>query len=90
MGFIETPYRKVEKGKVDMSGKAFYITAEDEDDSYIAQANADLKVSGHFTQGHVDTTAKITSASLNDSNNFGETEVPKVPIKFSHLLSIKS
>ena len=55
MGFIETPYRKVEKGKVDMSGKAFYLTAEDEDDSYIAQANADLKVSGHFKNNLVKT-----------------------------------
>ena len=55
MGFIETPYRQVEKGKVDMSGKAFYLTAEDEDDSYIAQANADLKASGHFKNNLVKT-----------------------------------
>ena len=55
MGFIETPYRKVNKGKVDMSGKAFYLTAEDEDNSYIAQANADLKQSGHFKNNLVKT-----------------------------------
>ena len=41
--------------KVDMSGKAFYLTAEDEDNSYIAQANADLKQSGHFKNNLVKT-----------------------------------
>ncbi|HBZ39907.1 MAG TPA: DNA-directed RNA polymerase subunit beta, partial [Balneola sp.] len=29
MGFIETPYRKVENGKVDMSGNVLYLTAEE-------------------------------------------------------------
>ena len=50
MGFIETPYRKVdkEKGKVDMSGNVQYLTAEDEDTHNIAQANAPLKENGTF------------------------------------------
>ena len=46
MGFIETPYRQVNDGKVDLSGKISYLTAEDEDNSYIAQANVPLKSSG--------------------------------------------
>ena len=48
MGFIETPYRKVEGGKVDLSGKIQYLTAEDEDQSFIAQANVSLKDNGSF------------------------------------------
>jgi len=48
MGFIETPYRDVSDGKVDLSGKVNYLTAEDEDDSYIAQANVPLKTNGAF------------------------------------------
>ena len=48
MGFIETPYRDVSGGKVDLSGKVNYLTAEDEDDSYIAQANVPLKTNGSF------------------------------------------
>ena len=48
MGFIETPYRDVSGGKVDLSGKVNYLTAEDEDDSYIAQANVPLKTNGTF------------------------------------------
>ncbi len=48
MGFIETPYRKVDDGKVDMSGDVLYLTAEEEDTHNIAQANAPLKDSGNF------------------------------------------
>ncbi|MEO6188322.1 MAG: DNA-directed RNA polymerase subunit beta [Ginsengibacter sp.] len=41
MGFIETPYRKVHDGKVDMK-KVFFLSAEEEDSAKIAQANAPL------------------------------------------------
>jgi DNA-directed RNA polymerase subunit beta len=53
MGFIETPYREVQDGKVDMSGNISYLTAEEEDTHYIAQANAPLKDSGHFVNEKV-------------------------------------
>merc|ERR1711991_261893 len=39
MGFIETPYREVNEGTVDMSGNVKYLTAEEEDTHNIAQAN---------------------------------------------------
>jgi len=48
MGFIETPYREVIKGKVDMSGNVKYLTAEEEDTHNIAQANAPLSDRGDF------------------------------------------
>ncbi len=53
MGFIETPYREVEKGKVDMSGNVKYLTAEEEDTHNIAQANAPLKDGGNFVNDRV-------------------------------------
>jgi DNA-directed RNA polymerase subunit beta len=53
MGFIETPYREVVDGKVDMSGNISYLTAEEEDTHFIAQANAPLKDSGHFVNDRV-------------------------------------
>jgi DNA-directed RNA polymerase subunit beta len=53
MGFIETPYRTVEKGLVDMSGNVTYLTAEEEDTHNIAQANAPLKDSGEFVNDRV-------------------------------------
>ncbi len=45
-GFLETPYRKVSKGKV--SDEVEYLTAEQEDNFTIAQANAPLSENGKF------------------------------------------
>ncbi|MFY0653737.1 MAG: DNA-directed RNA polymerase subunit beta [Cyclobacteriaceae bacterium] len=53
MGFIETPYRNVEKGKVNMTSQVEYLTAEEEDTHNIAQANAPLKDNGQFINDKV-------------------------------------
>ena len=53
MGFIETPYRQVSDGKVDLSGQISYLTAEEEDNSLIAQANVPLKSTGQFVESTV-------------------------------------
>ena len=46
-GFIETPYRKVTKGKV--ADEVDYLSAIEEGKFTIAQANAELDKKGHFT-----------------------------------------
>ena len=46
-GFIETPYRKVGRGKV--QGEIDYLTADVEDECTIAQANAELTEEGKFS-----------------------------------------
>jgi len=48
LGFIETPYRKVEEGKIDLSADPIYLNAEDEEDKVIAQANVELNDNGEF------------------------------------------
>ncbi|WP_016775907.1 DNA-directed RNA polymerase subunit beta [Anaerophaga thermohalophila] len=54
LGFIETPYRKVETSKVDLSNKGvFYLTAEEEEAKIIAQANAPLDDDGRFVNSKV-------------------------------------
>ena len=45
MGFLETPYRKVENGKVDIN-EFGYLSAEEEEGMKIAQANIPLKEDG--------------------------------------------
>jgi DNA-directed RNA polymerase subunit beta len=50
-GFIETPYRKVVKGKV--SDQVDYLTADEEDEHIIAQANAPLTADNHFAEERV-------------------------------------
>ncbi len=46
-GFIETPYREVESNRV--SDRIVYLSALDEEDKVIAQANAQLDTHGRFT-----------------------------------------
>ncbi|HEX9124694.1 MAG TPA: DNA-directed RNA polymerase subunit beta [Actinomycetota bacterium] len=50
-GFIETPYRRVVKGKV--TEKINYLSADEEDRHVIAQANAALKDDGSFADAQV-------------------------------------
>ncbi|MHB8336299.1 MAG: DNA-directed RNA polymerase subunit beta [Ignavibacteriaceae bacterium] len=50
-GFLETPYRKVERGKV--LDQVEYLTAEQEDNYTIAQANATLTEQSKFSQDRV-------------------------------------
>jgi len=48
MGFIETPYRTVENGRVILDKPVIYLTAEEEDGHHIAQANVPLDKKGNF------------------------------------------
>ena len=49
LGFIETPYRKVENAVVDLSAEGVkYLSAEEEEGLVIAQANAKVGENGHF------------------------------------------
>ena len=50
-GFIETPYRRVDKGKV--TAKIDYLSADEEDKHVIAQANARLSSDGTFQDTQV-------------------------------------
>jgi DNA-directed RNA polymerase subunit beta len=48
LGFIETPYRAVENGKVALDKEPIYLSAEEEDAKMIAQANAGVDDKGNF------------------------------------------
>ena len=52
MGFIETPYRKVDNGRVDMK-KITFLSAEEEDTAKIAQANIDIDDKGNFVEDKI-------------------------------------
>jgi DNA-directed RNA polymerase subunit beta len=54
LGFIETPYRKVENSKVNLNGdEVVYLTAEEEEGKIIAQGNAPLTDEGNFIRTRV-------------------------------------
>jgi DNA-directed RNA polymerase subunit beta len=53
MGFIETPYRRVHEGQVMVNDAVTYLSAEEEDDKVIAQANAIIDEEGNFVKEKV-------------------------------------
>ena len=54
LGFIETPYRKVEEGKVDMTLKGIvYMSAEEEEEKMVAQANVHIDETGQITDDRI-------------------------------------
>jgi DNA-directed RNA polymerase subunit beta len=46
LGFLETPYRKVENGVIDLKSEPIYLSAEEEEDKLIAQAHIDIADDG--------------------------------------------
>ncbi|UOE40647.1 DNA-directed RNA polymerase subunit beta [Chryseobacterium suipulveris] len=53
LGFIETPYRKVANGKVDLKSPAIFLNAEDEEEKVIAQANVEMTDDGTISTDRV-------------------------------------
>ena len=82
MGFIETPYREVNEGKVDMSGSVKYLTAEEEDTHNIAQANAPLEDSGDFIND------KVKARFEGDFPVVGPTELKYMDVAPNQIVSV--
>ncbi len=53
LGFIETPYRKVDEGVIDYEVDPIYLSAEEEEDKIIAQANTVVDNKGAFVNEKV-------------------------------------
>tara|TARA_B100001287_G_scaffold271585_1_gene272082 strand:- start:5143 stop:8955 length:3813 start_codon:yes stop_codon:yes gene_type:complete len=53
MGFIETPYRKVKNGVVDLNSDPIYLSAEEEENKLIAQSNVNVNKSGKILDDKV-------------------------------------
>jgi len=68
-GFIETPYRRVDKKKGIVTKLVDYLTADDEDRFIVAQANEPLNEEGHFIHDRV---------GARSGKDFLETEKDKV------------
>src|SRR5690606_35739681 len=52
-GFIETPYRKVQEGVVDIKGNPVYLSAEEEEEQMIAQATVEVDDKGKILHDKV-------------------------------------
>jgi DNA-directed RNA polymerase subunit beta len=83
MGFIETPYRKVENGKVDMK-KLSFLSAEEEDLAKIAQANSQLNDKGEFVE------EKIVSRQTGDFPILEKTEVEYMDVAPNQIVGLSA
>ncbi len=63
-GFLETPYRKVMDGRV--TDEVVYLTADEEEEYVVAQANAKLNADGTFLEDRVLARRSPQAASLRD------------------------
>ena len=71
-GFIESPYRKVENGKV--TNKVVYMPADEEEKYVIAQANTAVNADGTFSDAKVLVRRSPQAASLEDLKRMLEAE----------------
>ena len=53
LGFISTPYRTINEGKVEVDKPVIYLTAEEEDSKVIAQAVSNIDEKGNFKDARV-------------------------------------
>jgi DNA-directed RNA polymerase subunit beta len=83
MGFIETPYRKVHDGKVDMK-KLTYLSAEEEDIAKIAQANIALDDKGNFVED------KIVSRQTGDFPILDRNEVEYMDVAPNQIVGLSA
>ena len=93
-GFIESPYRVVKNGKV--TDEIVYLTADEEEDYVVAQANAPLKPNGAFEEDRVLVRRSPQAATLGDLKLMLErdvyfaatTEISFVPAEEVQLMDV--
>src|SRR5438105_2552972 len=79
-GFLETPYRKAENGKV--STHIDYLTADREEQYVVAQANAQIDDKGHFT------TPRVTCRAKGDFVDVEPSRVDYMDVSPKQLVSV--
>jgi DNA-directed RNA polymerase subunit beta len=82
-GFVETPYRKVIKGKV--TDQIEYLTADMEDRSVIAQANAVIDEKGNFTEDKV-----LARARHNDPDYVDAVDLDFMDVSPKQIVSVSA
>ena len=83
MGFIETPYRKVHDGKVNMKELTF-LSAEEEDLAKIAQANTPLDEKGNFSE------QKIVSRETGDFPILDKNDVEYMDVAPNQIVGLSA
>lgn len=82
LGFIETPYKTVTEGKVSLNQPAVYLSAEEEENNVIAQANTSVDQDGLLVQH------KIKARHLADYPILDRSEINLIDIAPNQIASI--
>jgi DNA-directed RNA polymerase subunit beta len=83
LGFIETPYRKVVSGKINISDKGVvYLSAEEEDDKIIGQANS------HYNKEGFLMTERVKSRSHGDFPDIEKDKLDYMDVAPNQIASI--
>ena len=82
MGFIETPYIKVDEGKAKLEDEAIYLTAEEEDERNIAQSNVAIDKKGSFEND------RIKVRNMGDFPIVEPTEISYVDVAPNQIVSV--
>jgi DNA-directed RNA polymerase subunit beta len=80
-GFIEAPYRVVDKDKGRVTEKVVYLTADQEEGKTIAQANAEVDEKGHFI-------GKVTARHDGNFIEISATEVDLMDVSPKQVVSV--
>ena len=81
LGFIETPYRKVENGVVNFKDNPIYLSAEEEEDKSIAQATTKMDETGEMED-------RVKARNLADYPILPKEEIDLVDIAPNQIASI--
>jgi DNA-directed RNA polymerase subunit beta len=81
-GFLESPYRKVDKGVA--TGNIEYLSAMDEDRYYIAQASARLHASGSFAD------AQVSCRRQGDYTTRGPEDIQYMDVSPKQIISVSA
>ena len=82
LGFIETPYMHLDKGRVHFEEAPVYMSAEEEENKIIAQANTLMDDEGHFLE------SKIKVRQLADYPIVAKEDVQLIDIAPNQIASI--
>ena len=82
-GFIETPYRRVEKGI--LTDKIDYLTADEEDKAIIAQANQEADSKGNFLDEKV-----LVRGRFNEIEYVDPSEVDYMDVSPKQIVSVSA
>ncbi|MCX7677789.1 MAG: DNA-directed RNA polymerase subunit beta, partial [Spirochaetes bacterium] len=84
-GFIEAPYRRVDKAKGIVTETIEYLTADEEENEYIAQANEPLDENGYFVEKE-----RIICRHKGNYSSVRPTEVRYMDVSPSQIFSVST